>query len=412
LLDGSGGDPEGVPIAIRFELDDVNEGAVAFGYSPLLESVLSLHVLAEPKHHALQHQWVRAMRRLPAPLRREISSLSFLYRWTIPDCLLPAADTAYEGFDVELERLRGLRTEVAAFELLRPLYDHGGGARPARRRILASPEVRAVALRHAGRLGPEARRAATLLFDDPARLVERFASLLEAYWEAAFAAEWERIEPKLAESVERSGRQIARDGWYAFLLSLAPQLRVDPGGRSFGLDVPHEHRVEIGPGNPLLLVPSVYVWPHVRVNCDAPWPLAVLYRAPYLVDGLRRSTPPQLVALLRALADPTRLRILELVAERPRSTQELAPLVGLTAAGASKQLRLLADAGLLSSRRDGYYVVYSLEPERLSSLSDELGHLLGGGLSASRGGDPGSPGPGPRASGPRRDARRDPRRRA
>ena len=70
--------------------------------------------------------------------------------------------------------------------------------------------------------------------------VERFASLLESYWEAAFEAEWQRIEPKLAESVERSGRQIADDGLYAFLLSLAPQLRVDPGGRSFGLDIPHD----------------------------------------------------------------------------------------------------------------------------------------------------------------------------
>ena len=33
-------------------------------YSPLLEAVLSLHVLAAPRHHALQHGWVRAMRRL------------------------------------------------------------------------------------------------------------------------------------------------------------------------------------------------------------------------------------------------------------------------------------------------------------------------------------------------------------
>ena len=141
------------------------------------------------------------------------------------------------------------------------------------------------------------------------------------------------------------GAQIAADGLHPFLLSLAPQLRVDPGGRSFGLDIPHDHRVPVGARNPLLLVPSVYVWPHVRVNCDAPWPLTVIYRAPHLVAGLRRATPPQLVQLLKALADPTRLRILELVAQRPRSTQELAPLVGLTDAGASKQLRLLAGNG-------------------------------------------------------------------
>jgi DNA-binding transcriptional ArsR family regulator len=351
---------------------------VAFGYSPLLECVLSLHVLTEPKHHALQHAWVRRMRGLAASLRREISVLSFLYRWTVPDCVLPAADTGYDDFEVELARLRRLRTEIVAFELLRPIYDHGGGPRPARRRILASAEVRAKAVRTAGMLGPQSRRAAAGLFDDPAAFVERFASLLEAYWEAAFADEWSRIEPRLADGIELSGRHIASDGLYAFLLSLAPQLRVEPGGRSFGLDLPHEHRVAISPGAPLQLVPSVYVWPHVRVNCDAPWPLTVVYRAPHLVAGLRRSTPPQLVQLLKALADPTRLRILELVAAQPRSTQELAPLVGLTDAGASKQLRQLAAAGLLSTRREGYYVVYSLEPEKLATLSGELGHLVGG----------------------------------
>src|SRR5215470_6302790 len=140
-------------IAIRFELGDDDDGVVAFGYSPLLESVLSLHVLAEPKHHALQHGWVRAMRKLPVSLRREITTLSFLYRWTLPDSILPTATSGYDDFEAELERLRRLRIDVLAFDLLRPIYDHGGGARPARRRVLSSPEVRAQALKSAGTLG-------------------------------------------------------------------------------------------------------------------------------------------------------------------------------------------------------------------------------------------------------------------
>src|ERR1051326_8933495 len=165
-------------MAIRFELPAAEDGVVAFGYSPLLESVLSLHVLAEPKHQALQHGWVRAMRALPASLKQEIAALSFIYRWTLPDCVLPSADTGYDSFEVELRRLRRLRTDVVAFDLLRRLYDHGGGARPGRRRILGSPEVRALALKQAGVIGPASRRAAALLFDDPSRLVDRFASLL------------------------------------------------------------------------------------------------------------------------------------------------------------------------------------------------------------------------------------------
>jgi DNA-binding transcriptional ArsR family regulator len=338
--------------------------------------VQSLHVLSEPKHHALQHEWVRAMRRLPLSLKREITALSFLYRYTLPNCVLPDATTPYEDFEAELARLRALRTDAAAYELVRSIYDHGGAARPGRKRVLGDARIRAGAISRAGRAGSGGRRAAAQLFDDPAAFVERFAALLDAYWEHAFAAEWERIEPRLAESVTAAGRAIAGDGIFPFLIGLAPQLRVEPDGERFGLDVAHDHEVEVDSGSPLLLVPSVYVWPHVRVNCDRPWPLVLVYRAPYLAESLRHTTRPELVKALRALGDGTRLRILEQIAARPRSTQELAPLVGLSEAGTSKHLRLLAEAGVIESRREGYYVVYSLVGDCIEALAGDLRHVL------------------------------------
>ena len=357
---------------IRFHLAEREDAALAIGYSPLLECVLSLHVLVEPKHHALQHDWVRAMRGLRPSLRRELTELSFLFRWTIPNCFLPHATTPYDDFETELRRLRSLRTDIAAYELLRTLYDHGGGRRPARRRVLADAEVRKLALRQAGTLGSSAVGAAALLFDDPKRLVDRFAGLLEGYWEEAFAAEWQRLEPRLAEAVVSAGREIAVGGIFGFLVGLAPQLRVDPDGSAFGLDVPHDHDVALGSKNPLLLVPSVYVWPHVLVNCDAPWPLALVYRAPHLAESLRQPTSPELVRVLRALADPTRLHILRQITLHPRSTQELAPSVGLSEPGTSKHLRLLAAAGLVETQREGYYVLYSLAGEPLEALGGDL----------------------------------------
>lgn len=109
------------------------------------------------------------------------------------------------------------------------------------------------------------------------------------------------------------------------------------------------------------------------MNCDAPWPPGIVYPAPFLVAEAHSKLPSEdVVHVLRALADDTRLRALKLIADRPRSTQELAPLVGISEAGLSKHLRLLARAGLLRSRRDGYHVLYSLEPERITPLSDAL----------------------------------------
>jgi DNA-binding transcriptional ArsR family regulator len=85
------------------------------------------------------------------------------------------------------------------------------------------------------------------------------------------------------------------------------------------------------------------------------------------------------VSVLPALADDTRLRALHLTAERPRSTQELAPLVGVTEAALSKQLRVLADAGLLERRREGYYVLYRLVPEQVTAVAPSLWAFLSSG---------------------------------
>jgi DNA-binding transcriptional ArsR family regulator len=317
---------------------------------------------------------VRALRGLPAPLRREIAALSFLYRWTLPNCVLPSPAAADDDLESELAALRALPADLAAFELLRPLHDHGGAVR-SRRRILADPRVRAAALRTARRLGRDAQRAAAQLLEEPAAFRERFCTLLEEYWSAAFAGEWERIEPLLAEAIADAGRRIADHGVYGFLAGLAPALRVEPAEQRFGLDVPHDHTVVLGGTTRLLLVPSVYVWPHVFVNCDAPWPLVLVHRAPHLAESLRPPAPAELARSLRAVADPTRLRMIELIADRPRSTQELAPLVSLTEAGASRHLRALAVAGVLTTRREGYYVVYSLVPRALEDLAAELGAL-------------------------------------
>jgi DNA-binding HxlR family transcriptional regulator len=114
---------------------------------------------------------------------------------------------------------------------------------------------------------------------------------------------------------------------------------------------------------PLSLFPSASVWPHVAVNCDQPWPLALVYpSAVHGAAGAPGAPPEELLRLLRAVGDATRLRALRLIAEQPRTTQELAPLVGISEAGLSKHLRALADAGVVETRRDGYYVLYSLVP--------------------------------------------------
>ncbi|MFL5960883.1 MAG: ArsR/SmtB family transcription factor [Gaiellaceae bacterium] len=64
------------------------------------------------------------------------------------------------------------------------------------------------------------------------------------------------------------------------------------------------------------------------------------------------------------------------IAEEPRSTQELASLIGITDAGMSKHLRVLTEAGLVETDRQGRYVLYRLRDGSLRTVVTHLGRYL------------------------------------
>jgi DNA-binding transcriptional ArsR family regulator len=203
--------------------------------------------------------------------------------------------------------------------------------------------------------------------------------VLGAYWEAAFGQEWQHLEELLAQSVAEAEHMLATDGAWAVLGRLPAHCKIGPDARELHVELPHDHRVEASPERPLVLSPSFFAWPHLIVSCDEPWPLALVYTAPVLArEALPQIPSSDLVRTLSAVADDTRLRILKLIAERPRTAQEMEPLVGLSRAGLSKALRRLADAGLIVGRRESYYVVYSLASERVNAIGPALSSHLDG----------------------------------
>jgi DNA-binding transcriptional ArsR family regulator len=359
-------------LAIRFELED-RPDSVRFALAPAAEAIMSLHVLLYPKIHALQHPWIRAMHGVSPALKREIRAFGFLFADAYPDCFVPTREGMW--FADQLETIAALSVEQAAHELARPLFFYWEPAAGGPER-LADPAVRDGAIAFAlETAGPEGAELATLAFDDPRGLRDRLVGLLERYWQEAFAVEWARLEPLLQESLRESREQVAASGPVA-LLAEVPELWRD--GNAFYRRSPHEHTVSVTPDNPLLLVPSAYVWPHARANCDPPWPIALVYAAPFVLrEAARDPVPPALVQTLRAVGDETRLRVLRLIAERPRSTEELAPLVNLSEPALSRQLRTLHEAGLVRPRRNGYYVLYSLDREALDTLPGTLASYIG-----------------------------------
>ncbi len=69
------------------------------------------------------------------------------------------------------------------------------------------------------------------------------------------------------------------------------------------------------------------------------------------------------VALLKALADTSRLTVVSALAERPHCVEELAQRLGRAASTISFHLRKLDEAGLVTRQRTQYYVVYALRAD-------------------------------------------------
>lgn len=79
---------------------------------------------------------------------------------------------------------------------------------------------------------------------------------------------------------------------------------------------------------------------------------------------------------LKALAHDGRLAILCHLAARPRSVIELENLLGLRQALVSQQLARLRTEGLVSARRDGQHVVYSVLDPRVTATLDLLARMF------------------------------------
>jgi uncharacterized protein YndB with AHSA1/START domain/DNA-binding MarR family transcriptional regulator len=78
---------------------------------------------------------------------------------------------------------------------------------------------------------------------------------------------------------------------------------------------------------------------------------------------------------LAALADAARWRIVELLAERPRSVGVVAELTGLRQPQATKHLQTLERSGLVIGRRSGQRRIYALQTAALQAVIVELGRV-------------------------------------
>ena len=78
--------------------------------------------------------------------------------------------------------------------------------------------------------------------------------------------------------------------------------------------------------------------------------------------------------VFRALSDPTRRQILEMLGGGPRTSGEIADAFPSSWPTISRHLALLREAGLIVAERDGQHIRYELDT---SVLQDVIQHVMG-----------------------------------
>jgi DNA-binding transcriptional ArsR family regulator len=104
---------------------------------------------------------------------------------------------------------------------------------------------------------------------------------------------------------------------------------------------------------------------------------------------------PDCVPALKAIGEETRVRIVELLLDRPLGVDEIAETLDVSQYNVSKHLRILREAGLLNVEKHGRRRLYAL-PDDIRRQGDARGHVLDLGCCSFQFDHRPKPAPGPR----------------
>ena len=80
---------------------------------------------------------------------------------------------------------------------------------------------------------------------------------------------------------------------------------------------------------------------------------------------------------LKALSEPTRREILQMLREGSKSAGEISDKFDITAAAISRHLSVLKDADLIRDQRDGKFIIYTLNTSVLEDVLFWVSNLKG-----------------------------------
>jgi DNA-binding transcriptional ArsR family regulator len=333
--------------------------ALRFAVVPAYDLIISLAAAAHPDRYELSASWSRQVRQALPPGTR--ADLRFFFGdpyglgvgaiQLIPD-LLVADSAPFVDYLAHMD----------AADFVGVLLSRGTTnrrVRPALRRLAAGKTLSAADDAAVKELS-DGFRAATrkrfwAILDDPRSAHRRYTSLLRDHESGWFRDTYSEIMPLLQQRVKQGRRVIGKLPTKEVIARLTGGFTLqDPATRS------------------AVLIPSYYAAPFVFVVRGGR-DVVLVYGTRPAEDVGRSLLDAQTVRVLKALADETRLRILQMLAQRPLYGQQIAESLGLSHPTVSHHMAQLRIAGLTRTElaEDGSKT-YWVRPETIDALCTEL----------------------------------------
>jgi DNA-binding transcriptional ArsR family regulator len=212
-------------------------------------------------------------------------------------------------------------------------------------------------------------RQAHALLTNPPELKELVISHAQFMWENALKAEWERARPLLEETVFTFRR-----------IDFSDMDRFEAAQIITGRDLRNTSLAEmIRNSRHLIFTPTPHIGPYVSAFMQGD--VSYIAFRPRLPEGFKAKSPAmgrsELLVRLNALADDTRLLILELFTRHEALyAQEVIELLDLSQSAASRHLRQLTATGYLSEGRGEGGKRYSLNRARVEDTLQAVRQFL------------------------------------
>lgn len=195
------------------------------------------------------------------------------------------------------------------------------------------------------------------MIQNPRQMLDLFIENLRSLWDEFLAEDWERSQTMLRESVEAFQQ-----------LDYSGSTPLEAIRAVTGRDLTGHWDATLGNARQITFIPSAHIGPYLTWYSDDETGIARIVFGARLPEGTRYESPAlsrsELLVRLNALADDTRLQILELLSNGELCAQDIMTMLNLSQSSTSRHLRQLTATGYLVERRREVAKCYSLNPAR------------------------------------------------